>query len=479
MSGWDTAESMRYEAGLQPFNSRAKSLPWALPKAAMNRAVGAEDTTNNSFSHPLNPRPPFMIGSMSPFPFPCISSIPWFPPLSPYRPVGATDQPTLSFEFRTLSFKLPLPVSPQNKRRLCYTLAILFLLGAVLLWSRSGPSELDRYKAQLIAQGEILDVDKLAPKRTGLETNGLEFLLSISNNLTPWVHTNHFYDHSWQPSGSGQLQLTFPRAFSPTNRAANWRTLEALINSNRVDIAIIRYAFEHGTPPKDLGLDYRLGLDYPNANPVLARRFAPLLSISTIADIHAHAHPNESFASLTGLLGLTDYLAEEQTFSLQYQRFRFIEQARLATWYALETHAWDEAKLSQLQAKWMAVSILTNTYQALLMNRAQIGTLFTIARHDRDKLDDALIPYYTYYPPTHADHKLWEWWWYRFGIDADEPRSTSGDKCCGTRIGPMEYPRFGKLKRAGKMNWTVTPIKPNATASPTGRESFAPKTSGI
>jgi hypothetical protein len=262
-------------------------------------------------------------------------------------------------------------VSSKTKRRLCYTLALLFLLGAVLWWSRSGPSELDRYKAQLIAQGEILDIDQLAPKRTGNEPDGdlplQDAVRRMSNNnlvlqvgqCFPTRQSNNLLRVEW---------LSHPKATNQAQRAALWTQAETEIDNRRADFQLLHAAMQN--PPHEKGADYRkLYSGYPIGNFVQRRSVIQLLSQAVTVDAHARRLGAATTNMLT-MLDMCEHHREEWTFMDQMIRAAITGLTLETFHYGLDTQIWSEPELATFQSRIESLSLVTNLYNTLLYERA-------------------------------------------------------------------------------------------------------------
>jgi hypothetical protein len=274
---------------------------------------------------------------------------------------------------------------------------------------------LDHYRAQLLAQGEVLDLAKLAPLRSGA--------LQSTNQPASYApilqkHSRPFSDYTWSRSFPGQLSLFFPplpSGANPTNRNSLWLALASDITTNRHHLPLLRAAFLH--PAKDTGRDYRLGFAYPALQFGSQRQIAYFLHAAAISDLHS-GRTADAFETTLTLMDITDYLREEWTPVNQLVRISIGTQALNATWYGLESHAWTESQLAQLQARWETASILTNLYQSLLYERAFGTYTFALARTNPAQISQHVINRTPV--PQGLPGQLWEWWRLRTDLDGDE-----------------------------------------------------------
>lgn len=272
-------------------------------------------------------------------------------------------------------------MSPKAKRRLLLTAIVLLVLIGLIWWSRSGPSELDRYKAQLLAQGEILDLDQLAPIRTGNEPDGDLPLQSAVRQFTnslvlqvgqcfPTRQTNNLLRVEW---------LNHPKATNQTQRAALWTQAEAEIENRRADFQLLHTAMQN--PPAEKGADFRKFYSgYPNGNYVQRRTVAQLLSQAVTVDAHARRR-GEAATNMLTLLDMCEHLREEWSLVNQMIRVAITGLSLETFHYGLDTHTWDEPQLAHFQTRFESLSLLTNLHQTLLYERALHVQMFSNLRH--------------------------------------------------------------------------------------------------
>jgi hypothetical protein len=271
------------------------------------------------------------------------------------------------------------------------TRLIPFLIALLTTVSRPGhcaSAELERYRAQLLSQGEILDLDQLAPKRTGNEPDGearlrrAYFKLNggmIGDRSEPYLGL-----YSWQSTKPGYLRLN-KHLSSPaqvtnlTTQPVAWKTLESQVAGYREDIVFLCQKLEN--PPSERGKEYRLGHNYPDTLTGGIYFWKPVvfLSLAVAGDLHAQRNA-EAYATLQGVLNLTEYMQDEHTITIQFLRGIAWDHASKAIWYSLELHAWNEEQLKTIQARCEQSSLLPNTFQAVLYERAFVTRAFNIAR---------------------------------------------------------------------------------------------------
>ncbi|MGV3754703.1 MAG: hypothetical protein ACO1QS_04925 [Verrucomicrobiota bacterium] len=259
------------------------------------------------------------------------------------------------------------PPSPSKKRRRLILLSTIIL--ALICWAYFAPSELDRYKAQLIAQGEILDLDQLAPKRTGHEPDGDAPLLAAQQQITNGF-TLRIGQFGFKHTDQGIQQLEWKSLI--TNAVAE-------INAKRADFLLLNQLLQN--PPKEKGGDYREFLNYKYPENELRRHIARHLHHAVTVSAYAR-DSSMAFTNLVTLLNLAQLHREEWDSTSQSTRSSITKLALEDLNYCLHLRFWDEPQLADLQTKLESISLVTNTIQAMVMDRARVSVLFAQIRQD-------------------------------------------------------------------------------------------------
>ncbi len=308
-------------------------------------------------------------------------------------------------------------MSPQNKRRLCYTAALLLVLLGLLWWSRSSPSELDRYKAQLIAQGEILDIDKLAPKRTGNEPDGDEPMRQAVRQMTNDPITRTLWFMFTTTNGVQQFEWS-PMTGQHSNILTRIQNGIAEIESKRPGLLILHQGLTN--MPADKGADYRNILNYPQVNFVQRRIISQFLHHAIVLDAYA-GRMGDAFTNLITSLRMAQHHREEWTVENQMVRTAMVKLPLEDLNYGLALHAWDDAQLAELHTHIAAISLVTNVYQALLYERAMGLAYFAEARRNAQiAATNAFTKAYIVPRPYELKRRLQTTLWSYFAIDEDE-----------------------------------------------------------
>jgi len=310
---------------------------------------------------------------------------------------------------------------PATKRTRIYTLFALIIafLGGILWYVRQGPNTLELYRAQLLAQGEILTLDALAPKRTGLEPDGeIPLRTAISRlNKPPYPSKAGLFGLQFSSNGVPSIQfLDHPKATNSAQRAAIWQLAETDFAQRRADLTLLSTALHN--PPREKGADYRQVASYPRPNVVQRRTVAQFLQNAVISDIHAGLAA-ESATNLNTLLNLAALHREEWSLVNQMVRVAVTRLTLDDLAYGLAAHTWDEPALARFQTNLAALSLVTNVYQSLLYERA-IGTwAYAERRTNSANLTNSLhVPQLS--PSPNFATKILTGYWVKMNIDTDE-----------------------------------------------------------
>ncbi|HEY1172336.1 MAG TPA: hypothetical protein VGH19_13295 [Verrucomicrobiae bacterium] len=306
------------------------------------------------------------------------------------------------------------PAAPIIKRRWLIVFTIFLLLAAIFWWSRSGPTELDRYKAQLIAQGEILDLDKLAPKRTGTEPDGDEPMRQTVRQLTNDLVPKSLWFMFTTTNGVQKIEWNYITGQHHSNTLTRIQNGVAEIENKRHSLLVLHHGLTN--LPAEKGGDYRQILNHPKINFVQRRTISQFLHHAIVLDAYAGRY-GDAFTNLLTSLRLAQHHREEWTLVNQMVRTAVVRLPLEDLNYGLALHAWDDAQLAELHAHIAPISLVTNVYQALLYERAVGLAFFAEARRDaHSAATNAYFVPYSYNWKRRLHTTLWS----HFAIDEDE-----------------------------------------------------------
>ncbi len=305
-------------------------------------------------------------------------------------------------------------VSPKTKRRLLRSATALLILGVLVWWSRTRHTELDRYKAQLIAQGEILDLDKLAPKRTGNEPDGDEPMRQAVRQMTNDLVPRTIYFHFTTTNGVQVFDWTFLSSHHHSNTLTRIQNGIAEIESKRPSLLILHQTLTN--LPAEKGADYRQVTSYPIVNHVQRRTISQFLHHAIVLDAYAGRN-GHAYTNLTTVLEMAQLHREEWSLMTQMVRTAVTKQALEDLNYGLALHSWNDAQLAVLHPQIASISLVTNVYQALIYERAVSLARFAQARQNAQSV---VTNAYLVSQPFDLKLRAHTFLWSNLAIDDDE-----------------------------------------------------------
>jgi hypothetical protein len=271
----------------------------------------------------------------------------------------------------TLSHYLGLLTRPR-KRLLLAIISVLVLIASFLVVEHfRGAWMLKRWKTRMAAQGEELDIDRLAPATLPPDINGLPQVLwtagllgSLPPDLIPPV-----------------VKFVAPRKCVVIHQLNEWHT-----RTSRNTNAIITWAkvaeplaFADGTIQATLdalqseafnaNLYYRGGFSLLMNHLNRIRPLAQFLSVALLHDLH-QGQRDAAFAKLQGLLALPEVQRDEPLIISQLVRIGAMHIAFTATWQALQCDGWTDDQLAAMQDAWSRYDFLRTMDKAFAMERA-------------------------------------------------------------------------------------------------------------
>ena len=268
---------------------------------------------------------------------------------------------------RAVSFSLLR--RPRKKLLIAFVSFIGAVAAFLVIEHFRGPWMLNRWKKRMTAQGEVLDIDKLARPSLPPESNGLPQLTWVAGQL------------SLLPM---QLQPPTARYAAPGKVVAitlvnHWPLSDAKgTNTTWVEVAE-QLAVLDGPIQEVLhilaherfsaNLHYRSGFSLVIMHLTRLRSVAQALSAATLHDIH-QGQMDTAFASLKGMLALVEVEKDEPIIISQLVRIALAHITFATTWQALQREGWTDGQLAQLQNAWADLKFPLAMEKALCMERA-------------------------------------------------------------------------------------------------------------
>jgi len=254
------------------------------------------------------------------------------------------------------------------KRRLKLVLKVLLasfvLLFVFLLFERvRGQVSLTRYKRALMAQGEILDINKLTPPPDSSTNNGAPELLRLATMLPEDSSLRNYPPPRMRLVAAGKAMVGFrEEAWVDDKKTNSWGTVASALATNRQILAEARAALER--PKLVNNLDYSRGWEM--LLPHLSKD--KYLCFCFVAQAQLALRNGNNQEALDNLLASADLLK-----ALENDHVLISELVRGAiahinleiTWEALQAGPWTGEQLRQLQQAWEKNTFITNLVSSL------------------------------------------------------------------------------------------------------------------
>jgi hypothetical protein len=263
--------------------------------------------------------------------------------------------------------------------------ALMVLVPLGLRWRAQW--NLNDYRNKLIASGEKLTVEELAPKRDPQATNTALFL-QLYSRLMPFGDLSPAM-HSIKP-GVARVAWRQPQlmeTIAPNKSATNmwpalmdaalkndqpFEELQSLLDAGGIEL------MEDYSPPAAFN-----GFAYQSVVRVLAKAF----SARAMLALH-QGRMQEAFLYLKSCGTVSQLTVKDPLMSDQLVSYSCMSIAAGGCWEALQAGGWTDDQLAQLQRQWETPSILAAAESSLAMERALAPMMFQLARASRQGMED-------------------------------------------------------------------------------------------
>jgi len=260
--------------------------------------------------------------------------------------------------------------------KLLLAIAAVVILLAVWLSLSSVHSKngVERYKDQLRAAGEKLELNDVLPPPVDPDKNGLEFFTRAFNSMSPVMNgmlsTNSPSAMRIVAPGKAMIGWQQPEIISDYGSSAyrnTWADLDQQLQLGSGVINFLRQGAER--PQLDFQLDYGQGavLLLPHLNKL--KQTALLLSPAALADLH-RGDSASAATNLHTLLRTVNAWKDEPVIISQLVRIAMAQIAVAAQWEFLQGTNITDSQLAMLQRDWTNMQFVLPMEQALLMERA-------------------------------------------------------------------------------------------------------------
>jgi hypothetical protein len=270
--------------------------------------------------------------------------------------------------------------TPMKKWWVKLLLALAFILLALSAWffgaGTQSQESLDRYRKQLLAAGERLDIDAFIPPRVDPDKNGAALIDKACWYIAPrgasMVSSN-------QP---GAMEIVAPAkarvlwqqdeivSVKNSHYSSNiWADLELDLANQAPAVELLQQAATY--PEFGFGLDFRQpGVPAPHL-PKLSQATA-LLSAKIIFDLHRR-DTAAAVTNLHALLIVADASKNEPLIGSQANRLFFMQSALATQWELLQATNLTDEQLAAFQLSWTQVDFIKPMERAELRTRSTIS----------------------------------------------------------------------------------------------------------
>lgn len=261
------------------------------------------------------------------------------------------------------------------KRRLKTFLILIAIflipMGWLLVSHIIAKHALERYKAQLRAAGEKLNVDELLPPRIPPEQNGAKlfaqthpyFLLEgvLNSNPPPAMRT--------VPPNKAMIGWQQPFIVSENGRGLStntWQDVEQELKKVAPGLELLHQTAAR--PGFDFELDYHNSSMVGLTNLADLKRAVLLLSAAAVSDLHRGDTPS-AITNVHALVILVDQTKDERLLISQLVRISMAAIASTAQWELLQSTNLTDPELAMLQHDWESMELIQPLENAFKMER--------------------------------------------------------------------------------------------------------------
>jgi hypothetical protein len=262
--------------------------------------------------------------------------------------------------------------------------AVIVLVPLSLRWRAQW--QLNAYRKKLIASGEKLTVEEIAPKRDFQTTNTALFLRLASTVL------------SWQYEPTAMLsikpgvacvawrQAQLMEEMDPNKPNTNvWPGLAGEVQKYGSTLDELQKVVEEG------GVEFGQDYSQPNLNTVSYLMYVKTLARDLLSRAVLELHQGQrqqAGRDLKCISAVSQMLGKDPIVIDQLVRYACMSIATGGIWEGLQADGWTDDELAQLQHQWEQEDLLALAEAALAMERARGPMEFQLARSSRQGLND-------------------------------------------------------------------------------------------
>lgn len=264
--------------------------------------------------------------------------------------------------------------------------ALVVLIPLSLCWQAQW--QLGAYRKILIAAGEKLTMEELAPKRNAQATNTARFL-RLASTLPPFGNYAPSAMLSVKPGVARvawrQSQCLEEGMDTSKPEVDVWPALIGAVRTNEQTLGELQSMLDVG------GIDLIEDYNQPNfnGNTYLLREKILVIALRASAILALHqGRMQEANHYLRSCLAVSELSAHDKALIGQMVRYSCMTVAAYGCWEALQAGGWTDDQLFQMQRQWDQGDILKAMEATLSMERARAAGMFQMARTSRQGLND-------------------------------------------------------------------------------------------
>ncbi|EEF62158.1 hypothetical protein [Pedosphaera parvula] len=256
--------------------------------------------------------------------------------------------------------------------KILFVLIPVILLGFVTVFLPHSGSKraVENYKRELRAKGEKLTYQELIPATPPQTPNAARVFLNANGIFV--YGSNTVSPMPFIAPGLAEV-VSQQESLAAEGRTNIWPRLTAEVKANRNSLLSLREILQ--VPALYYNLDYSQGPNLLLPHLAQLKRAEQLASGSTIVALHERDFTD----AWTNLMSSVELVKIYQTEPIEISHLVKIAMARIAmstTWEALQYKQWNDAQLSELQARWQNMDMFGPVEHAFAMERAiRIDTL--------------------------------------------------------------------------------------------------------
>jgi hypothetical protein len=331
----------------------------------------------------------------------------------------------------------------------------------------------NRYKAELKAKGEPMELAQVIPPPVPSEQNSADALREADASFNEafgadksLLETNYVSGMKMVAPATAMVRWQQPdiRDFDGTN---SWENVTAAVVQNAKAFALLQRIIEK--PAFGFQIQYDRGvadLNFTNFYLSQSKRQVQRLEAAVLSDLH-RGDTAAAMNNLRAMLALVKAMSDERFEISQLVRIAMASFALNASWELLESTNLTEEQLAALQHDWMSLDFIRGYENALTMERAtgeitltkwrssnaELQHYFDIGRAAEESLNGPGAEE-TFFDKTKMATKafLWRYWW----SYSDELRYLKGYQAL------LDTPRFAETNHSFKAALDDQAIKLNA-----------------